>query len=235
MDPKSFVFRFGEFEVPERELRLTRAGASLALEPKALRVLLYLLHNPGRLVTKDELLNAVWGDTAVTENSLTRAVALLRKVLDDDIREPQFISTVPTAGYRFIAQVAVSANGNQAAAQSSVVATNGKDGYGANSLISNPDSSLKDVPIATLPRRGVRRWPRQICRHSKMARTGGDRLYLHRRVGCLVYAPSIASTAHIGLCPNHPRWPPERPCRNRRQQALSLFLVSVSKAFCRLG
>ena len=116
MDPKSFVFRFGEFEVPERELRLTRAGETLALEPKALRVLLYLLHNPGRLVTKDELLNAVWGDTAVTENSLSRAVALLRKVLDDDIREPRFIATVPTAGYRFIPPVVVSANGNQASA-----------------------------------------------------------------------------------------------------------------------
>jgi DNA-binding winged helix-turn-helix (wHTH) protein len=116
MDPKSFVFRFGEFEVPERELRLTRAGETLALEPKALRVLLYLLHNPGRLVTKDELLNAVWGDTAVTENSLTRVVALLRKVLDDDIRDPQFIATVPTAGYRFISPVAVSGNGNQASA-----------------------------------------------------------------------------------------------------------------------
>lgn len=116
MDPKSFVFRFGEFEVSERELRLTRAGETLALEPKASRVLLYLLHHPGRLVTKDELLNAVWGDTAVTENSVTRAVALLRKVLDDDIREPRFIATIPTAGYRFIPPVAVSANGNQASA-----------------------------------------------------------------------------------------------------------------------
>jgi TolB-like protein/DNA-binding winged helix-turn-helix (wHTH) protein/Tfp pilus assembly protein PilF len=116
VDQHSAVFRFADYEASERELRLTRAGETLALEPKALRVLLYLLHNPGRLVTKDELLNAVWGDTAVTENSLTRVVALLRKVLDDDIREPRFISTVPTAGYRFITQVAVSGNGNQASA-----------------------------------------------------------------------------------------------------------------------
>ena len=110
MDQKSFVFRFEEYEVSEHHLRISRAGETLALEPKALRLLLYLLHNPGRLVTKDELLTAVWGDTVVTENSLTRAVALLRKVLEDDIRDPRFLVTIPTAGYRFIAQVAVSGN-----------------------------------------------------------------------------------------------------------------------------
>ena len=75
MDQKSFVFRFEEYEVSEHHLRISRAGETLALEPKALRVLLYLLHNPGRLVTKDELLTAVWGDTVVTENSLTRGLS----------------------------------------------------------------------------------------------------------------------------------------------------------------
>jgi DNA-binding winged helix-turn-helix (wHTH) protein/Tol biopolymer transport system component len=105
MDQKSFVFRFGNFEVAERELLVSRAGETLTLEPKALRVLLYLLHNPGRLVTKEELLNAVWPDVSVGENSLTRAVALLRKTLDDDVHEPRYIATIPTAGYRFIGQV----------------------------------------------------------------------------------------------------------------------------------
>jgi DNA-binding winged helix-turn-helix (wHTH) protein len=105
MDQKSLVFKFGGFEVAERELTVTRAGQTLALEPKALRVLLYLLHNPGRLVTKEELLSAVWPDVTVGENSLSRAIALLRKVLDDDSRESHMIETVPTAGYRFICPV----------------------------------------------------------------------------------------------------------------------------------
>ena len=74
MDRKCRVFRFGEYEVSERDLRVARAGETLALEPRALRVLLYLVRNPGRLVTKDELLSAVWADTAVTENSLSRVV-----------------------------------------------------------------------------------------------------------------------------------------------------------------
>jgi DNA-binding winged helix-turn-helix (wHTH) protein len=104
-DPKPSVFRFGEFEASARDMRLTRNGQELALEPKAFRVLVYLLRNPGRLASKEELLSSVWGDTAVTENSLTRAVALLRKTLDDDTREPRFITTIPTAGYRFIGHV----------------------------------------------------------------------------------------------------------------------------------
>jgi DNA-binding winged helix-turn-helix (wHTH) protein/Tol biopolymer transport system component len=105
VDQQFAVFRFGEFEVSERELRLARNGQELAVEPKAFRVLLYFLHNHGRLITKEELLNAVWPGVTVGENSLTRAIALLRKVLNDDTREPRTIETVPTAGYRFICPV----------------------------------------------------------------------------------------------------------------------------------
>ena len=67
-----------------------------------------MLRNPGRLVPKDELLNAGWGDTAVTENSLTRNIALLRRLLDDDTRAPRYIETVSTVGYRFICPVEAS-------------------------------------------------------------------------------------------------------------------------------
>jgi DNA-binding winged helix-turn-helix (wHTH) protein/Tol biopolymer transport system component len=99
-------FRFGAIEVHEQEFRATRAGEPVAIEPKAFRVLLYLLHHAGHLVTKNELLDAVWGETAVTESSLTRAIALLRRVLEDDPHQPRFIETVSTAGYRFICPVA---------------------------------------------------------------------------------------------------------------------------------
>ena len=102
---KSFVFRFDDVEVREREFSLTKAGKVLSLEPKAFRVLLFLLHNPQKLITKDELLNAVWSDTAVTEGSLSRCIWLLRSVLGDEIRSPRFIETVPTVGYRFVAAV----------------------------------------------------------------------------------------------------------------------------------
>ena len=102
---KSFVFHFDDVEVREREFSLTKAGKVLSIEPKAFRVLLFLLHNPQQLITKDELLNAIWGDTAVTEGSLSRSIWLLRSVLGDDIRHPRYIETVPTVGYRFVAPV----------------------------------------------------------------------------------------------------------------------------------
>jgi Tol biopolymer transport system component/DNA-binding winged helix-turn-helix (wHTH) protein len=108
MAAKSFVFRFGDVEVREREFTLIKAGAILPVEPKAFRVLLLLLRNPQKLIAKEELLSAVWGDAAVTENSLTRSIALLRKLLGDDTRNPRYIETVATVGYRFVCKVEVS-------------------------------------------------------------------------------------------------------------------------------
>jgi Tol biopolymer transport system component/DNA-binding winged helix-turn-helix (wHTH) protein len=104
-DLKPFVFRFGEFEVREREYLLFRAGKALPVEPKAYRVLLFLLQNHGRLVKKDEILNAVWDDCSVSDNSLTRSIATLRRLLGDDSREPHYIATVQTVGYRFLCPV----------------------------------------------------------------------------------------------------------------------------------
>ena len=108
MPSKSFVFRFDDVEVREREFTLTKAGKVLAVEPKAFRTLLFLLHNPQRLIAKEELLNTVWGDTAVTEGSLTRCIWLLRTALGDDIHQPRYIKTVATVGYRFVCEVEVS-------------------------------------------------------------------------------------------------------------------------------
>ena len=107
-EPKCSVFRFSDVEVHERELQLKRAGEALPVEPKAFRVLVHLLRNPGRLIPKNELLNAGWGDTAVTDNSLTRNIALLRRLLGDDTHAPRYIETVSTVGYRFICPVEAS-------------------------------------------------------------------------------------------------------------------------------
>lgn len=89
----------------ESEFSLSRAGETVSVEPTAFRVLLYLLRNPGRLVTKDEIMAAVWHDTAVSDNSLTRSIATLRRLLDDSSREPRYISTVQSLGYRFLVPV----------------------------------------------------------------------------------------------------------------------------------
>ena len=111
---KDSVYRFSDVEVHEGDFRLKRAGETLSVEPKAFRLLIHLLRNSGRLISKEELLKAVWGDTAVTENSLTRSIALLRRLLDDDTRTPRYIETVATAGYRFICQVVEEQSPNEA-------------------------------------------------------------------------------------------------------------------------
>src|SRR6478672_6751024 len=108
MGNKSFVFRFADIEVREREFSLIKSGEALPVEPKAFRVLLILLRNPQKLITKEELLNAVWGDAAVTENSLARSIALLRRILGEDIHNPRYIESVATVGYRPVCKVEVS-------------------------------------------------------------------------------------------------------------------------------
>ena len=110
-DHKFSVFKFEDIEVREHEFLLVKGGKALPVEPKAFRVLLFLVRNPGRLVTKDEILNAVWNDCAVSDNSLTRSIATLRRVLGDDSREPRFIATVPTIGYRFLCDVVAEEGG----------------------------------------------------------------------------------------------------------------------------
>ena len=130
MASKSFVFRFDDVEVREREFSLTKAGKVLAVEPKAFRALLFLLRNPQKVVSKEELLNSVWGDVAVAEGSLTRCIWLLRRTLGDDINQPRYIETVATVGYRFIGKVEVSedARGEPETAER----PNGTSGAGTN-------------------------------------------------------------------------------------------------------
>ena len=108
------VFNFADIEVREREFLLIKGGERLPVEPTAFRVLLFLLRNAGRIVSKEEIVVAVWNDVAVSDNSLTRAIAQLRRVLDDDPREPRYILTVPTLGYRFLSEVKAREDGSGA-------------------------------------------------------------------------------------------------------------------------
>ncbi|MGA2170847.1 MAG: transcriptional regulator [Terracidiphilus sp.] len=125
MANKPFVFRFGDVEVREREFSFVKAGEVLAVEPKAFRVLLFLLRNPQKLITKEELLNAVWGETAVSENSLTRSIALLRRLLGDDTHQPRYIETAATVGYRFVCKVEASEDASGILESSSQPPANG--------------------------------------------------------------------------------------------------------------
>ena len=102
-DPSLAQLRFDGFELDEAEARLTRDGEPLALAPKPFAVLCALARTPGKLVTKNALLDLVWGHRFVTESVLKSAVSEARAALGDDPREPRYIQTVSRRGYRFIA------------------------------------------------------------------------------------------------------------------------------------
>ena len=105
MPSVSSVYEFGPFRLDSAERLLLRTGQPVSLTPKAFDLLLYLVGRHGRLVTKQELLSAVWPDTFVEEANLTYTVSALRKALGDGHDGEQFIQTVPTRGYRFVAPV----------------------------------------------------------------------------------------------------------------------------------
>ena len=86
-----------------RELRV--GGDVRDVEPKVFDLIEYLMKNHERVVTKDELQQALWPNVVVTEASLSRTVMKARKVLDDPANEPQVIRTVPRKGFRFVANV----------------------------------------------------------------------------------------------------------------------------------
>ena len=99
------IFFFADHELDEERFELRRDGRAVELQPKALELLLHLVRNRGRVVSKQELLGAVWPDASVTHGSLARAVSLARAALGDRGRAPQAIVTVPRRGYRFAAPV----------------------------------------------------------------------------------------------------------------------------------
>ena len=101
MQRVSTRYRWDDFVLDLDSYRLERAGVALSLEPKAFNLLVLMVQRPGHLFSKQEIFEALWPDTAVTDHALTRVVAQLRRVLGDEAREARYLETVPTRGYRW--------------------------------------------------------------------------------------------------------------------------------------
>src|SRR4030042_4164553 len=115
MDPlfKESCYRFNEFILDVRERRFAAGQREIRLRPRTLDTLIYLVERQGRLVTKNALLDGLWVDAEVTENTLTQCIRELREALGDDQKDPRFIQTVPRSGYRFIAKVERAGRGEE--------------------------------------------------------------------------------------------------------------------------
>ena len=100
-EPRSYAF--GRFHLDPLRGRLTNSGTAIELRPKSLAVLHYLVSHPQRLISKDELLSAVWGKVIVTEDSLVQCVREIRNALGDT--DQQIVRTIPRGGYLLAATV----------------------------------------------------------------------------------------------------------------------------------
>ncbi len=104
---RSESFEFGDFllDVGERKLVRLDGVTNSALPEKAFQTLVHLVRHSGTLLTKEELLLAVWSDSIVEENNLGKAIHAIRRCLGERIGEQKYIETVPKHGYRFVAEV----------------------------------------------------------------------------------------------------------------------------------
>ena len=105
MAHQPLTYRFGEYTLEPGEHRLLRENDEVALRPKAFNTLLFLVSRHGHTVTKDELLDAVWPGTFVSDAVLTHCIAEVRQALQDDAQNPRLLRTMPKVGYAFVAEV----------------------------------------------------------------------------------------------------------------------------------
>lgn len=100
------AYLFGNFRIEAAKRRLLRAnGEHVPLTPRVFDTLLYLVEHSGELITRDQIMDAVWPDAVVEENNITQNISTLRRILGEAPGSHQFIVTVPGRGYRFVAEV----------------------------------------------------------------------------------------------------------------------------------
>ena len=99
------TFKFGEFQVDVLTRTLRREEEVIALNRRAFDVLLYLVENPGKIVTRDELLKNVWTESFVDDNSLAQSISALRRALEERPGDNSYIVTLPGRGYQFVSVV----------------------------------------------------------------------------------------------------------------------------------
>ncbi|MCB1049233.1 MAG: winged helix-turn-helix domain-containing protein [Acidobacteria bacterium] len=99
------TYQFEEFAYDPARRVLSSSQTKEVLRPQVGQVLLFFLERAGEVVTKEQLIQAIWGETAVSEQSLNLLISTLRKVLTDDAKNPRFLLTLPQTGYQWIAPV----------------------------------------------------------------------------------------------------------------------------------
>ncbi|MFN0109923.1 MAG: winged helix-turn-helix domain-containing protein, partial [Blastocatellia bacterium] len=137
---------FGPFQLNVADRQLKREGEPAQLTPKLFDLLVFLLENSGRAISKDELLNKVWPDSFGSEENLSRHISMLRKALNGESSEQKYIETLPKFGYRFAEPVTLIAETIE-----SVVAKTPSRPNDWSGILPNHDGRLRQSGKVELP------------------------------------------------------------------------------------
>lgn len=141
---RPLIYRVDDIEIDTVRACVARDGQEVPLKPKAFRVLVHLLDNRHRLVTKQELLDLFWTGTAVTDDAVNQCIARLRRALGDDPRQPAYLRTVPRMGYRFVGPVREIAAETESAAEEGTAA---EPGFDPEAVADSPESRVLAPPL----------------------------------------------------------------------------------------
>src|SRR5262245_57548524 len=134
------LLRLADWVFDPADGTLTSASARKRLEPKAQAARSLLVERRGTVVSHEEILRAAWHETHVAHTALPRIISMLRQALEDDVRQPRYIETVPKRGYRWVASV---------------------DSIDAPASASQPaESESESQPTFVEATMGARQWPR---------------------------------------------------------------------------
>jgi eukaryotic-like serine/threonine-protein kinase len=149
-----YGYVFDEFKIDVATRKLWRCDAPVPLPSRAFDALLYLVEHRDRLVPKNELIDAIWNEVVVTDDSLIHAISVLRRALQDERRHPKYVETVPRRGYRFVGAVRNGAESNAAAVSPHPARPQDDSATGAVSqvqLVAEPKSSAAEVASGVDP------------------------------------------------------------------------------------
>jgi len=149
------LFQFGVFQVNPLARTLRRDDEVVTLSRRAFDVLLYLVQNPGRVLTRDELLKNAWPDTFVDENSLAQSISALRRALEEKPGDNSYIVTLPGRGYQFVSAVQiVTPAGLEVIPSGVTTASHGPSGviFRQQTIRTSVITEEKDLPSLPAPR-----------------------------------------------------------------------------------
>jgi DNA-binding winged helix-turn-helix (wHTH) protein/TolB-like protein/Tfp pilus assembly protein PilF len=149
-------YQFGPFRLDPAGRRLLRDGAAVVLTSKVFDTLLVLVEQHGQSLTRSELIARIWPETSAGEHNLNQSIALLRKVLDDNSRQPDYIATLPGRGYSFIAEVITDARSSETEDPPLVRPTNGNGSGLSTPPVVPPVERVSSLPAITPPSAGAR-------------------------------------------------------------------------------